>query len=70
MNLHDIYKEGGFKALRDLGNKVGADPRYLHQCATGWRGKKPSPALALKLVEADPRLSLDDIYTQGKGEAA
>lgn len=62
MNLHDIYEEGGFSSLKALGEAVGADPRYLHQCATGWRGKKPSPTLAAKLIAADPRISWEDLY--------
>lgn len=62
MNLHDIYQEGGFAALRRLAEATGSDPQYLWQCATRWRGKQPSLRLARALIAADPRLTLDAIY--------
>lgn len=42
--------------MKRLGEATGADPQWLRQCATGWRGKRVSPELAEKLVDADPRL--------------
>lgn len=63
MNLHDIYQEGGFAALRRLAEAAGTDPQYLRQCATGWRGKQPSPKLARRLIAAEPRLTLDALYS-------
>lgn len=62
MNLRDVYDEGGFAALRNLAEIVESNPRYLHQCAIGWRNKRPSPALAAKLIRADPRLTWEDLY--------
>lgn len=62
MNLSDIYMEGGYEALKKLAESAGTNPQYLRQCATRWRGKKPSPALAIRLIAAEPRLKLDDIY--------
>jgi hypothetical protein len=56
MNLHDIYKNEGFAGMKRLAEATGADAQYLRQCATGWRGKRPSPELAAKLITADPRL--------------
>ena len=69
MNLYDIYKTDGFAGLKELAEKVGSDPQYLRQCATSWRGKKPSILLAKKLIAADTRLTLEDIYaSEGAGE--
>lgn len=62
MNLNDIYQEGGFPALKLLAKKAGTDAQYLRQCATRWRGKRPSPELAWKLMDADSRLTWEDIY--------
>jgi hypothetical protein len=62
MNLSDIYKEGGFGALKRLAEITGNDPQYLRQIATGWRGKRPSPELAMRLIEADPRLTLAELF--------
>lgn len=70
MGLDDIYKSDGFVALKVLAEKVGADPQYLRQCATGWRGKKPSITLAKKLIAADQRLTLEGIYAGQDSESA
>ena len=64
MNLKDLYDEGGFAALKRLAEKAGTDPQYLRQCATGWRGKRPSPPLAGRLIAAEPRLTYEDLYRQ------
>jgi hypothetical protein len=62
LSLRDIYQEGGFSALKRLAEASGADAQYLRQCATGWRGRQPSPRLAKRLIAADPRLSLEALY--------
>lgn len=62
MNLRDLYEEGGFAALKVLAKAADTDPQYLRQCALGWRKKRPSPELAWRLIEADPRLTLEDLY--------
>lgn len=62
MNLSDIYRNEGFAALKRLAAATGADPQYLRQCATNWRGKRPSPALAQRLIAVDPRITLDALY--------
>lgn len=62
MNLHDIYREEGFAGLKRLAEATGSHPQYLRQCATRWRGKRPSPDLAWRLIEADPRLTFEAIY--------
>ena len=57
MDLGDIYEQEGYAGLKRLAEATGCSPQYLRQCATGWRGKRPSPELAAKLADADPRLS-------------
>jgi len=61
MNLSDIYQEEGFDGLRRLAQAAGTDPQYLRQCATRWRGRKPSTRLAIRLVDADPRLDFKEL---------
>lgn len=56
MNLSDIYRLEGLQGLRRLAELAGTDPQYLWQCATRWRGKRPSPELAARLCQADTRL--------------
>lgn len=68
MNIADLYKSDGFAGLTRLARKVGASPKYLYQCATGRR--MPSPALAWKLVEAEPRLSFEELYRDARTEVA
>lgn len=62
MNLHDLYQEGGFAALKRLAEATHTNAQYLRQCATRWRGKQPSPRLARRLIAAEPRLRLEDLY--------
>jgi hypothetical protein len=62
MNLLDIHRAEGLNGLRRLAHEAGTDATYLWQLATAWRGKKPSPDLAKRLIAADPRLTLDDLY--------
>ena len=68
MNLSDIYADGGFAALRRLAVEVGATPVYLYQCSKGMRF--PSPAMAWRLIEADPRLTLEDLYAAARPASA
>ena len=64
MNLHDIYHEGGPKALHAIAEKVGCNRWYLWQIATGRRF--PSPQFAHKLVSADNRLTVEALYRDAK----
>lgn len=68
MNLADIYRTDGNSGLRALAEAVGANPKYLYQCAVGLR--YPSPAMAWRLVEHDARLSIEDLYRGAKTEMA
>lgn len=70
MNLFDLYEQEGYEALKRLANAAGTDPQYLRQCATGWRGKRPSPELAAKLIEADSRLTWEAMYRPRAAEAS
>lgn len=36
----------------DLAQKLGTNPQYLWQIATGWRGRRASPAMAQRIEEA------------------
>lgn len=71
MNLTDLYLAEGYAALTRLAQQVGANPKYLYQCATGRR--RPSPELAFRLIGAEPRLQFEEMYRTAKaavGEGA
>lgn len=68
MNLADLYRTDGYAALTRLAQRVGANPKYLYQCATGRR--RPSPELAFRLVECEPRLVFEELYRDARGRAA
>ena len=55
MNLSDLSPP----ERKALAAKVGTNPLYLWQCATGRRS--PSPAMARRLVESDARLTLHEL---------
>lgn len=63
MNLHDIYAAEGFDGLKKLAALTNSDPQYLRQCATGWKGKRPSPELTARLIVADSRLTWQRMYS-------
>lgn len=67
MNLTDIFETEGRQGLIKLAEKVGCNHKFLWQCASGRR--EPSPNMARRLVEADPRLTIEAIYSASK-EAA
>ena len=62
--LFDIYKREGPSVLSVLHEKTGANKKYLYQIAVGIR--RPSPALARKLVVADGRLTLEGLLFPDK----
>lgn len=64
MNLSNIYAEGGIESLKGLAQKTGANVQYLRQCATNWNGKRPSPELAAKLIQADSRITWEALYAE------
>ncbi|TVO53832.1 hypothetical protein [Denitromonas halophila] len=64
MNLSDLYKSEGIAALGRLADATQSSRKYLYQCAT--TSRRPSPDLAVKLIAADPRLTLDDLYAASK----
>lgn len=61
MTFHDLYQKEGAGLLNRLHIATGISRKYLYQCATGRR--RPSPDYAVKLVQADERLTLDGIYS-------
>jgi hypothetical protein len=60
MNLKDIHEKEGRQALVRIAGQVGCNPKYLEQIARGSRF--PSPALAFKLIAAEPRLKFESLY--------
>jgi len=44
---------------RRLAALTGASEGYLWQCATGWRGKRPSPALAQSIERESTKIAMD-----------
>lgn len=67
MNLADLYRTDGMAALTRLAQRVGANPKYLYQCATGRR--RPSPELAFRLVRTEPRLVFEELYRDAREKA-
>lgn len=67
MNLTDLYQSEGYAAITRLAQRVGANPKYLYQCATGRR--RPSPELAFKLIDAEPRLQFEAMYRDARTTA-
>jgi len=65
MNLSDIYQQEGFAGLKRLAEATDSNAVYLRQCAVGFRNKRPSPELALRLVEADNRLDFQALLLPG-----
>jgi DNA-binding transcriptional regulator YdaS (Cro superfamily) len=51
MKLADyLLSERGLRA--QLANKLGCSPQYLWQLSSGWKGRRPSVAMALKIEKA------------------
>jgi DNA-binding transcriptional regulator YdaS (Cro superfamily) len=50
MDLKTYITDAARKAA--LAEATGADPQWLWQIATGWRNKRPSPELAVKIETA------------------
>jgi len=70
MDLSDIYEQEGFSGLKKLAEATGSNAQYLRQCATGFRGKRPSPELAMRLVDADSRLDFQKLLTRRMDKTA
>lgn len=64
MNLKRLHELEGTPGLEALARKVGTSPKYLYQCATGPR--MPSPAMAWRLCEADPRLVFEELFDSAR----
>lgn len=47
-----------------LADALGKSPAYLWQIATGWKGRKPSPELAVDIEEATARLGPESVPVQ------
>lgn len=64
MNLADFYHTEGAAFLNRLHQDTGISRPYLYQLATGVRC--PSPRMAWRLIEAEPRLTIDEIFAKQK----
>lgn len=59
-----------------LARKLKKNPIYLYQLATGWRGKRPSPELAMAIETATTKLGPETVTKESlrpdlwKAEAA
>ena len=61
MAPQSIYETEGAAWLNQLAEAAGINRKYLYQCVTGRR--QPSPEYARRMIAADPRLSMDGIYS-------
>jgi len=64
MDLAKLYSQEGAALLTSLHVATGLSRKYIYQCATGRRS--PSPAVAMRMVEADPRLVFEEMYSNLK----
>lgn len=64
MRLSELHHLMTTLERRELAKKVGVDPGYLWQLATGWRGKAPSLRLIAKLARADGRLTTTELVEE------
>jgi len=49
---------------KSLADALGKSPDYLWQIASGWKGRKPSPELAIDIEEATARLGPECVPVQ------
>lgn len=62
MTLKELMKVLTHEEKHSLARRAETDYIYLFQCAgTGPNSRRPSPALAKRLVAADPRLTLAEL---------
>lgn len=66
--LADLYEKEGPSVFVRLHEATGANQKYLYQIASGVR--RPSPALARRLVQADPSLTLEALLFAALKEKA
>lgn len=64
LSLKDLYDLEGTPGLIALAKKVGSSAEYLRQCALG--PKMPSPAMAWRLCDADPRLEFAELFAAAR----
>ncbi len=67
MNLAKLYQQEGAALLTALHVATGLSRKYIYQCATGRRS--PSPAVAMRMIEADSRLIFEEMYSNLKKPA-
>ena len=57
--LNTLYIQEGNPVLDRIHELTGINRKYLYQIATGRR--KPSARIAVRMIEAEPRLSLEGL---------
>lgn len=68
MDLKAYFEATKPKERRALAEKIGTSEEYLRFCANGYR--RPSPELAKKLANAEPRLKLAELRPDIWGKTA
>lgn len=61
MRLSTLYQSLNNEQREALAKAADISAGYLYQLATRWENRKPSLPIMVKLVAADPRLSLADL---------
>ena len=64
MKLNALYPKLSVDERKDLAQKAGISPGYLHQIATRWKGKRASLDVIQKLEDADGRLKRKDLVAE------
>lgn len=67
MKLKDLYFALSQQERDALAKRVRIASGYLWQIAVRWRGKRPSLDVILRLVEADTRLTLQELLEEFSG---
>lgn len=70
MRLAQLFGDLDEDGRKALAAAAQISPGYLWQIATQWKGKKPSLDLIGKLVQADSRLTPEDLVAEFTAKAA
>lgn len=64
MRLNHLYSSMSVEQRRALAARADVAVGYLWQIATRWRGRRPSLDVIKQLVDADPRLTVEDLVDE------
>lgn len=59
MDLHTYISD--IARRKQLADALGRSPDYLWQIGTGWKGRKPSPQLAIEIEQATRELGPEPV---------